>query len=124
MRRFLVDMDDGSERSIQVDNTIDYDGDLILVSILSENLLTAVMDIRNRHYCSSCPRIILARLDYDYDAIILPVNDENNSILFMKAPRNASRYVQIDARLKLERILGHSFPLVFTHLTELEYTFF
>lgn len=123
MSNFLVNMDDGSERSIPVYNRTDYNGDLILDITSSTDLLTAVISVKDWYpSCSQC--MILVLMDYDSAAIIYPTRDENNSILFMKVPRDVSRYVVIDEDRRLKRIFGFSFPLVFTHLTELEYTFF
>jgi hypothetical protein len=114
-------MDDGSERSIPVYNRTCYNGDLILDIITSStDLLTAVIAIIDRD-----PSMTLVLMDYDSAAIIYPTRDENNSILFMKIPRiNSGGCLVIDEDRRLRRVFGFNFPLVFTHLTELEYTFF
>ena len=124
MTNFLVNMDDGSERSVQAFNYVDSDGDLVLTRFHEpyfENLFTAVMCIRDRCFR---PRMTLLKMDDNSGAIILPINDEDNSILFMKVPLDTSRFVHLNTHKKLTTLLGYDIPVVFTHLTELEYTFF
>lgn len=125
MSSFLVNMDDGSERSILAYNVIDSDGDLILVRSFGtsfENLFTAVMDIKRKYPCYQ--HMALVQIGDSSAAIILPIKDENNSILFMNIPQNASTsYLEIDEHGKLTNLFGYNIPVIFTHLTELEYTF-
>lgn len=119
MNFFLVDMDDGSKRSVQVYNTRDSSGDLYLKEIYSQDLLTAVKDAKKINFF---PSFVMANTD-NFSAIILPLVEENDSILFMEVPQYSSLNVVTDGRRKLCRLFGSRFPLVFSHLTELEYTF-
>jgi hypothetical protein len=124
MSNFIVSMDDGSERSVQAFNYIDSDGDLLLArspKAYIENLFTAVMLVRQMY---SVPRMVILKIDDNFSAIILPINGEDNSILFMEVPGDTTKYVNVDKHGKLTSLLGYDIPVVFTHLTELEYTFF
>jgi hypothetical protein len=120
MKNFLVNMDDGSQRSIQVFNTVDEDGYLVLQELYFENLLTAVMGIKKEY-------LVLARVMYTC-FLIYTNNDSDNSILCMELPRSASKYLKLkcppySTTAEITEPWGMNTPVIFTHLTELEYTF-
>lgn len=126
MNNFLVNMSDGSERLIQVCNRVDYEKDLVITSIFYENLLTAVMDARQEYFCH---QIILARMDDNSKALIYHTLDEDNSILFMEVPQCTRCYLSVkwfSSPVKtpaIDKIVWSDTPVIFTHLSELEYTF-
>lgn len=124
MSNFIVSIDDGSEKSVQAFNYVDSDGDLLLNRVdetYFENLFTAVMYIRNRY---SYPRMTLLKIDDNSGIIILPINDEDNSILFMEVPLSAGRFLTIDAHFVIDKLIWpNTTSVIFTQFTELEYTF-